>query len=67
MAGRGWKGTGGICVSGLSYDMIIIDETVQEEESDTTKNEGHEKRTDGTKIGGRWDGMEKEERRIQQQ
>ena len=31
--------------------MCIIDETLQEEESDTTKKEEHEKRTDGTKIG----------------
>ena len=34
------------------YLMIIIDETRQEEESDTDMKEGHEKRTDGTKIGG---------------
>ena len=34
------------------YIMIIIDETLQEEESDTNRKEGHEKRTDGTKIGG---------------
>ena len=32
--------------------MIIIGETLQEEESDTTRKEGHEKRTDGTKIRG---------------
>ena len=35
-----------------AYLMIIIDETRQEEESDTNRKEGHEKRTDGTKIGG---------------
>ncbi len=35
-----------------AYLMIIIDETHQEEESDTTRKEGHEKRTDGTQIGG---------------
>ena len=35
-----------------AYLMIITDETRQEEESDTNRNEGHEKRTDGTKIGG---------------
>ena len=35
-----------------AYLMIIIDETRQEEESDTDREEGHEKRTDGTKIGG---------------
>ncbi len=33
-----------------AYLMIIIDETLQEEESDTTRKEGHKKRTDGTKI-----------------
>ena len=32
--------------------MIIIDGTLQEEEIDTTRKEGHGKRTDGTKIGG---------------
>ena len=35
----------------VAYLMIIIDETRQEEESDTNMK-GHEKRTDGTKIGG---------------
>ncbi len=34
--------------------MIIIDETRQEEESDKIRKEGHEKGTDGTKIGGQW-------------
>ena len=46
--------------------MIILDETLQEEDSDTRK-EGQGKGTDGTKIGGRWDSMEKQERRTQQQ
>ena len=47
--------------------MIILDETLQEEDSETRK-EGQGKGTDGTKIGGgRWDSMEKEERRTQQQ
>ena len=32
--------------------MIIIDETIQEEDSDTTRKEGQEKGSDGTKIGG---------------
>ena len=32
--------------------MIIIDETLHEEESDITRKEGHEKRTDGTNIRG---------------
>ena len=35
----------------VGYLMIIIDETRQEEESDTDRKEGHEKRTDGTKTG----------------
>ena len=47
-----------------AYLMIIIDETRQEEESDTNRKEGHEKRTYGTTIRGRWDKMEKEERSI---
>ena len=33
--------------------MIIIDETLQEEDSDTTRKEGQGKGTDGTKIGGK--------------
>ena len=36
----------------LTHIMIIIDYTLQEEESDTTTKEGHEKRIDGTKTGG---------------
>ena len=32
--------------------MIIIYDTLQEEESDTIRKEEHEKKTDGTKIGG---------------
>ena len=36
----------------VAYLMIIIDETRQEEERDTTRKEGHEKKTDGTKIRG---------------
>ena len=32
--------------------MIIIDETLQEEDSGTTRKEGQGKRADGTKIGG---------------
>ena len=35
-----------------AYLMTIIDETIQEEENDITRKEGHGKRTDGTKIGG---------------
>ena len=51
MAGRGWKRTGGICASGI-YLMIIVDETHQEEENDTDRRDGHERRADGTNIGG---------------
>ena len=35
-----------------AYLMIIIDETRQDEESDTNRKDGQEKRTDGTKIEG---------------
>ena len=35
-----------------AYLMIIIDETHQEEENDTNRRDGHERRSDGTKIGG---------------
>ena len=35
-----------------SYLMIIIDETPEEEENDTNRKDGQEKRTDGTHIGG---------------
>ena len=34
-----------------AYLMSNVDETLQEEESDTTRNEGHDKRTDETNIG----------------
>ena len=48
-----------------AYLMIIIDETLQEEDSDTTRKEGQGKRTDGTNIGGEME--QDEERRIQRQ
>ena len=35
-----------------AYLMIIIDETHQEEENDTNRRDGHERRADGTKSGG---------------
>ena len=35
----------------VAYIMIITDDTLQEEESDTTRKEGHKKSTDGMKIG----------------
>ena len=52
---HGWlveDGKGHVGYVPVAYFMIIIDETLQEEESDTTRKEGHEKSTDGTKIGG---------------
>ena len=36
----------------VAYLMIIIDYTLQEEESDTARKEGYGKKTDVTKIGG---------------
>ena len=36
----------------VAYLMIIIDKTLQKEESDTTRKEAHQKRTYGTKIRG---------------
>ena len=49
-----------------AYLMIILYDTLHEEE---IRKEGHEKRTDGTNIGGEMglDWMEKEERHIRQQ
>ena len=35
-----------------AYLMVILNETLHEEESDTSRKEGHDKRTDGTKIEG---------------
>ena len=35
----------------VSYLMMIVDDTVQEEGCDKTRKEGQEKSTDGTKIG----------------
>ena len=35
----------------VSYLMMIVDDTVQEEGCDKTRKEGQEKRTGGTKIG----------------
>ena len=50
-----------------AYLMIIIDETLHEKGSDTTRKEGQGKRTDGTKSGGGKERMEKEETRTQRQ
>ena len=47
-----------------AYLMIILDETLHEEES---RKEGHEKRTDGTKIGRRMGQDGKEERLTRRQ
>ena len=47
---RGVKGQVGYVP--VAYLMIIVDETHQEEENDTNRRDGHEKRADGTKIGG---------------
>ena len=44
------NGKGQVGYVPAAYLMIIIDETLQEEDSDTTRKEG--KGTDGTKIGG---------------
>ena len=42
-----------------AYFMIILDETLHEEES---RKEAHEKRTDGTKIGGGGVGLDGDRR-----
>ena len=44
-------GNGQVGYVPVAYLMIIIDETLQEEESDTTGKEGHVKSTDGMEIG----------------
>ena len=44
-------GNGQVGYVPVAYLMIIIDETLQEEESDTTRKEGHKKSTDGMTIG----------------
>ena len=49
------NGKGQVGYVPASYLMIILDETLQEEDSDTRK-EGQGKGTDGTKIGGGGDG-----------
>ena len=46
------NGKGQVGYVPAAYLMIIMDETRQEEESDTERKEVHEKRTDGTNIGG---------------
>ena len=40
-----------------AYLVIVVDETLQEEDSDTTRKEGQGKRTDRTKIGGEMGGV----------
>ena len=44
-------GNGQVGYVPAAYHMIIVDETHQEEENDTDRRDGHERRTDGTKIG----------------
>ena len=58
-------GNGQVGYVPAAYLMIIVDETHQEEENDTDRRDGHERRADGTKFGGEMgqDG----ERSIQQQ
>ena len=46
---EGVKGQAGYVPA--AYLMIILDETLHEEESDKTRKGGHDMRTDGTKIG----------------
>ena len=46
-----------------AYLMTIVDETLQEEESDTTRKERHDKRTDETNIGGEM-GQDAEKRKT---
>ena len=45
-------GNGQVGYVPAAYLMIIVDETHQEEENDTDRRDGHERRADGTKIGG---------------
>ena len=52
MVAEDGKGKGQVGYVPADYLMIILDETLQEEERDTTRKEGHETRTDGKKIGG---------------
>ena len=46
------NGKGQVGYVPAAYLMIIIDETLQEEDSDTTRKEGQGRGTGGTKIGG---------------
>ena len=50
-----------------AYLMIILEKTLQEEESDTTRKEGQGKGTDGTKIGGEMGQDGERKRRTQRQ
>ena len=50
-----------------AYLMIIIDETLQEEDSDTTRKKDKERGLVEPIFEGRWDSMEKEERRTLRQ
>ena len=44
-------GNGQVGYVPVAYVMMIMGETLQEEESETTRKEGHEKNTHVTKIG----------------
>ena len=46
------NGNGQVGYVPAAYLMIIIDETLQEEDSDTTRKEVQVKENDGTNIGG---------------
>ena len=45
-------GNGQVGYVPAAYLMIIVDETHQEEENDTDRRDGYERRADGTNIGG---------------
>ena len=50
-----------------AYLMIILDETLHEEESDKIRTEGNIRGLMEPRLEGRWDRMEKEERYIRRQ
>ncbi len=58
MAGGGWKRTGHVVYAPVAYLMIFIDETLQEEESDTTRKEGHKRVLQESRLEGRRERME---------
>ena len=60
-------GKGQVGYEPVVYLMIIIDTTPLDEKNDTTRQEGHTKRTDGTNIGGEMGQDRDRKRRIQRQ